>query len=463
MTNFFLIRIGIVIFFFFIQNYNAFSESKQKPNILLIITDQQTAMAMSNTGNPYCTTPAMDRLAANGIRFSRAYAVQPLCMPFRTSLQTGKYPHETGITANTGKGNPNYTLLGKAMSDAGYDVAYHGKWHVAYKGSKNYETFNGDMNDAGVADRAVSFLETDRKIPFFLTASFLNPHDICQLARSLANMPNNRLPSGPIPPFPSVDELPPLPANFNIPNNEPGVIREFQGMDGGKHFPVQEYDETTWRQYLWGYYRMVEKVDREILKVLDALHNTNQEKNTVVIFISDHGDGISAHQWNEKKVLYNESVHIPCVISYMGVSPAGVVDSLHLVSPALDIFPTLLDFTNTAIPSHFTGKSLKPLILGENVPFWRTYVAVETMLAENGKEMGNGRMIQTLNYKYVVYNNKDGALNGEQFFDVKNDPGEMNNLAVDNNYITKINLYKNMLKNWQKKTGDENFTVPDTK
>lgn len=433
-----------------------------KPNILLIITDQQTASAMSSAGNPYLHTPAIDQIAENGISFRKAYSVQPLCKPFRTSLQTGKYPHETRIMGNENvSGNPDYTLLGKAMTRAGYEVAYHGKWHVGYSGKENYEIFDGGTNDSAVASRVVSFLEQDRDKPFFLTASFTNPHDICQLARALDGREGNSLPQGPIAPFPPTEELPPLPDNFDIAEDEPAVIREIHTAQSTRSlYPTTDYDETSWRQYLWGYYRLVEKVDAEIMKVLVALQNTEQMDNTLIIFISDHGEGISAHHWNQKCILYNEVANIPCIVSLKGTTPAGFVDSTHLISPALDIYPTLLDMAGVPVPGHYDGRSLKSFIMEKGDSDWREYLVLQNVF--NLYNSVSSRAIVSGGYKYIAYN-KDSQPAGDQLFDMVNDPGEMKNLSRDSKYSRIESRCKNRLKSWQKHHADTGFKIPDAR
>ena len=112
---------------------------KQRPNILFIMTDQQFADAMScRMGDEYIHTPAMDSLAKSGTVFTRAYVPNPLCMPARNSIFTGKYPHQTGVTRNSrgGMDPTKFTCMGTHFRDAGYRTAYIGKWHLVFDASK---------------------------------------------------------------------------------------------------------------------------------------------------------------------------------------------------------------------------------------------------------------------------------------------------------------------------------------
>jgi len=107
-----------------------FAHPSKRPNILLIITDQQSAGAMSCAGNTFLNTPHMDYLANRGVLFSKAYCGQPLCVPSRGVMFTGRMPHETGITINKHKHPVKVPMLGKLLADAGYECGYVGKWHL---------------------------------------------------------------------------------------------------------------------------------------------------------------------------------------------------------------------------------------------------------------------------------------------------------------------------------------------
>ncbi len=330
----------------------------ERPNVLLVMTDQQTDEAMSCTGNPHVSTPAMDRIAARGVRFTRSYVTQPLCLPCRSSIQTGRYPHEIGTPTNSVKLNGEYPMLGKLMQAGGYDTAYFGKWHVgtSFEAAGYASAAEETRSDSAAADKAIEYLQAQRDKPFFLTVSVRNPHDVCQLAR------RQDLPQGPIPQLPDdAAQLPPLPANFAIPENEPAAIRMSQERNRDFHYPTGNWTALEWRQYLWGYYRLVEKADREIGRVLDALHDSGHEDNTVIIFTSDHGEGVASHHWNQKQVLYEQAVRVPLLIADPQASNPGSTSNA-LVSTGIDLMPTILDAAGlTGAPGPTHGQSLQPL------------------------------------------------------------------------------------------------------
>ena len=160
-----------------------------RPNIIYIMTDQQSALALGAAGNTDLRTPNMDRLARKGVRFSNAYCAFPLSGPSRSAMFTGYTPGQAGLRVN---GTPlpdslRTSTLGDLVKAAGYETGYAGKWHVhtnslPAKESFGFERLHGH-GDEGLAEAAVGFLRQKHDKPFFLVASFDNPHNICQYAR----------------------------------------------------------------------------------------------------------------------------------------------------------------------------------------------------------------------------------------------------------------------------------------
>lgn len=423
--------------------------SSDQPNVLLIMTDQQTDEAMSCTGNPHLDTPAMDRIAARGVRFTRSYVTQPLCLPCRSSIQTGRYPHEIGTPTNGTTPNRAYPMLGKLMQTVGYDTAYFGKWHVGTSLEEaGYAVTASSRSDTDTAGRTVEYLSAPRDKPFFVTASFLNPHDVCQLAR------RQDLPQGPIPQPPdNPSELPPLPENFEIPESEPTAIRMIQAKNRDRHYPTAEWTDLDWRQYLWGYYRLVEKVDREIGTVLAGLRDAGHESNTIVIFTSDHGEGVASHHWNQKQVLYEQAVRVPLVIAHPLASKPGTTSDA-LVSTGIDLMPTILGAAGAeSSPGSGYGRSVEPLARGSSKTWDRRYVVAETTFGRGAQDDGvSGRMLRTERFKYVVYNTGSRR---EQLFDLNEDPGEMNNLVNEPDYQSELREHRRLISDWASRTNDD--------
>ena len=432
-----------------------------RPNILYIFTDQQSGSAMSCAGNDEMSTPAMDRLAEQGTLFDRAYCTQPLCTPCRGSMFTGLMPHECGTTKNNLPIHQHLRSqeLGVVLSENGYDCVYGGKWHVpeGHMPEDNDHGFRtiSRVRGSRLVEPCTEYFKqhaqdtaSDRK-PFFMVVSFNNPHDICQIGR------NQVLPCGPIEePEPPLEECPNLPPNFAIPAFEPEIIRVEQEANWAIH-PFRTHTEEDWRRLRWAYFRLVEKVDRNIGRVLDGLRAQGLEENTVIIFSSDHGDGHGAHQWNQKCVLYEEVVRVPFIVQAPGGKP-GIVDRQHLISNGLDIFPTICDYAGIDLPAGLRGHSVRPIAEGRNPGLWRDAVFVETFFDGRRGYDTVGRAVRTDRDKYVVY---DRGRYREQLFDLQTDPGEMVNHAVEARHRATLQEHRHLLQAYVTET-DDTFVVP---
>lgn len=439
----------------------SFSEKEKRtadrPNFLLVFTDQQTIEAMSAMGNPYLNTPNMDALARFGTLFTESYCTSPVCSPARSSMIMGRMPHETGVNYNDQAPDSGLRNMGEYFRDAGYTTLWAGKWHLpeSYPPPTALEvpgfkliqfshdqqvSPRGDVSDEPLADAAVKYLKGRKQQPFLLVVSFTNPHDICYL-------PIN--PEGFIPPL-NIEATPPLPRNHRIPAGEPEFVKDSRTRTAYENEVAftTEYTAEDWRNYLFHYYRMVERVDRQIGKLISALESEGLDENTIIIFTSDHGEGASSHKWATKLSLYEESVKVPFILTKFKHDGEAVVDSEHLVS-GLDILPTMMDYAGIEIPSKMRGVSLKTIIEKPDT-ILRDYLITE--LAIDPEDTGmTGRMITDGNYKYIVYSY---GQNPEQLFNLQNDPGEMTDLSEYENYGNiKRNLRKK-LREWMDETGD---------
>ena len=310
----------------------------QQPNIILILTDQHNARALSSVGNHDVHTPNLDKLANTGISFDNTYVTFPLCTPSRSSIFTGKMPHNLGVNSNKkgeNKLNPNEkdNVLGHLLKQAGYDCAYGGKWH-AHEHSMvtgNGFEFIAPMGDIGLAEKSNAYITSkkDSNKPFFLVVSFDNPHNICEWAR------DQPLPYGNIPKT-AIENTPMLPKNFVKSKDFPEVLNWEQEANK-RVYPTAHYSTEDWRQYLYAYYRLVEKVDTEIGKILDTIESVGIRDNTLIIFTSDHGDGNASHGWNQKTFLYQEAVKVPFIVSYPNKIKTKKQNKLVLISNGLDL------------------------------------------------------------------------------------------------------------------------------
>ncbi|MCU0247026.1 MAG: sulfatase-like hydrolase/transferase [Bryobacter sp.] len=413
-----------------------------RPNILYIMTDQQHAGMMSCTGNPWLKTPALDRLAASGTRFELAYSGNPVCVPARTSMMTGRYPSYFGFDGNVPPKRPPGPedlrgAMGHVFRAAGYRTVFGGKTHwpkPMTPESIGFEYLTADERD-GLADKSVEFLAAKHEQPFLLVASFINPHDICLMAID-AYTKANQLPAMypkleierkrvaealALPEGVSREEFfrkhcPPLPANHGATAGEPSTFSEFGSFRG---WARRNWTAEDWRLHRWAYCRLTERVDAEIGRVLNALYNSGRERDTVVVFSSDHGDMDGAHGFEHKSLPYDESARVPLIVSWPGRVPAKRVNRTHLVSSTVDLLPTLCDFAGIPAPAGLPGLSFHPIAMAKKPATWRDDLLIE---------LTGGKCVRGQRYKYSVW---DRGENREMLIDLKKDPGEMRNLAND--------------------------------
>lgn len=415
------------------------ASAAEHPNIIYIFTDQHTASAMSCAGNKDLHTPNLDRLAAAGIMFNNAYCTAPLSGPSRGAMFTGHYPEAVGLSVNNAP-MPEFLkgqTLGTLVKEVGYDCAYGGKWHVPEVDIPDKQ-FGFDNihphSDDGLAEACVEYLSRKHKKPFFLVASFDNPHNICEYARS-QNLPYGNIET------PDICDCPGLPANFAKNTYDADVI-ESEKANNFSIYPTTHFTPEDWRMYRYNYYRLVEKVDREIGKIVDAIDGQNLWKNTVVIFSSDHGDGIGAHHWNQKSALYEEVVNIPLIVTLPGKRNAGKVLP-QLINNGVDFFATVCDWTGAGMPKGAVGISFRKIVEEGNVESpHQKYVITETQF--NGSKT-RGWMVRSERYKYVLY---DKGRYREQLFDMKDDRGEMRNLVMENTYHKELQNHRDILEKW---------------
>ncbi|MGC0145055.1 sulfatase family protein [Sanguibacter sp. Z1732] len=418
-----------------------------RPNILLIMADQMAAHMMSNAGNPDLSTPALDRLATEGTRMDRAYVTFPLCVPARTSLLTGQYPHTLGVTSNDVTSDVlGPDSLGHLLEGSGYQCAYAGKWHAVQPSAEPGDGFEPikDFGDRGLTEAVDRFLTTGRDPdrPFFLVASFDDPHTICEYAR------DQPLYYGDTPAAP-LRETPNLPPNFGRQPFEPQALRQEQ-HDQAKVYGTSDYTPEDWRHYRYAYARLVERMDARVGELLDMLDRAGLAQDTVVIFTSDHGDGDASHAWNQKTALYEEIVRVPFLVRWPGKVAAGRVDADTLVSVCLDMLPTLAQIAQVRPEPDLPGQNLLP-VLRDGEVLDRERLVVQTSFPTAAAPVTRGRAVVEHRYKYVVYS---WGQHREQLHDLHADPGEMTNLAVESRHHAELERLRGALLDWARSTSD---------
>lgn len=454
--------IGIIVFGCHARN----EKEVIKPNIIYFFTDQQNSKMMSCAGNEWLKTPAMDYIAQNGIRFTRAYATNPVCSPSRVSLMTGRFPGYF----NDNNGNPVKENVGSMripevseevrsatlpafLEKAGYHLVYGGKEHLPGSltpAALGFKDITDDERD-DLAKEAAKYVSSEPEEPYFLVVSLINPHDICYMAiRDFAKTEHeNILLQNGKTELATLDEAlkmpegvsekdfyntycPPLPPNFEPQENEPEAITWRINKRSFQKNAREHYTEKDWRRHRWAYCRLTEVVDRQIQVVLNALKESGQEENTLVLFSSDHGEMDGAHRLEHKSLLYEESANIPFLAMWKGHIPASKVDNVHLISNGLDLLPTLCDYAGIEGKSDPRGRSLRPLFEGKEVK-WRNNLGIES---EVGK-----MVVDAEGFKYIRY---DVAGIEENLMDLNKDPFEMSHFTDNPEYAGKLDELKSI-------------------
>ena len=299
-----------------------------QPNIVLIISDQWSTRIADGSGANFggVQTPGIDRLAAEGMRFTQSYAAFPLCGPARASFFTGLMPHHHRIIDNEEIYNEKYgrfptrndvITMGAAFKQAGYTTAYFGKEHAADYGWNSIDDYGsikysagGMLAEGSVFDQiftrdAVNFLRREQERPFYMVLSLINPHDICKV---LGGKVKGATIADAIffcrtddEPYLRFQPRPSLPANFDAPAH-PGLIRHKDYM----YEELGDWREDDWRRYIAAYNLLLEKTDAYIETVLDTLRQTGLEEDTIVIFTTDHGEMMGSHGLISKTNFYEE-------------------------------------------------------------------------------------------------------------------------------------------------------------
>ncbi len=461
------------------SNASPSTATQKKPNILFIISDQFNIDAIAHFSSHYkdpaygchwVKTPHLDRLAQEGYSFIESHSANPVCSPSRSCLFTGRMAIETGVVTNNigiDQHVPNTGQWFEQHSD--YRRVYCGKWHAG--GQWNYPHVSGARKAPGfdilpvggsgmgiyadpqVSNSVASFITNDHgDTPYFLVASLMNPHDICYWTTELVG--KKITPQDDI--FKLGDKLPILPPNFSYDFKEPHGEAPYRGFHG----------ETQWRNYTYDYYRMVEDIDEHVGRIMDAVRERNDD--TVVIFTSDHGEGLGRHQRVQKWHPYQSSLKVPLIIWSPRRVKAGIIDTEHMTS-GVDITPTLSDYAGIQPPPSQRGFSLRPIadIEGTGSKDWRTNIYSEWQVT--------GRLVRTRKYKYAMryqysgdfekpfVQKSDGSYtqfvpdHGKDYaeyphpllFDLENDPWETNNLAEDKNYASVIEAHRDILRQWE--------------
>ncbi|CAN5386390.1 sulfatase [soil metagenome] len=405
--------------------------SPTRPNVIVFFTDQQRWDCSGLHGNPLELMPNFDRMALAGTHVANSFTCQPVCGPARSCLQTGLYGTTTGCFHNGVPLPQGSETLAHYFREAGYKTGYIGKWHLAddhiagpvkeeerggYEEwlASNILEFTSDAYDLvmynndgeavklpgyrvdGQTDAAIRFLDCHQTDPFFLFLSYIEPHH-----------QNHR------------DDYP-APEGYADRYRGKWMPPDLAALGGSAHRDVA------------GYYGMVKRLDEALGRILDALKSLGQDKNTIILFTSDHGCHFKTRNAEYKRSCHESSIRVPTAWAGPGFFGGGKIDQLVSL---IDLPPTLLDAAGIEVPESMQGRSMMPLI-HEKEPEWPEEVFVQI------SETEIGRAIRTHRWKYEVVGTQGDPVHdpgAEEYaetslYDLMADPYELTNLVGLNSH-----------------------------
>ena len=423
----------------------AAQKSNRPPNVLVILPDEWRAQALGCMGNPDVHTPNIDRLASEGVLFRRTLANTPVCCPARANILTGTYASRNGMVANDLRLRESEITLGNLFSQAGYRTGYIGKWHLDggprvpgfvppgprrhgfqywaanecwlnyfygwYFRDENVPIIMTEYEPKAWTDLAIEFLyeNQDQKQPFFLMVAPHAPHDPYIAPEEFMKMYDPQ-------------------ALSMRPNWVEGTI------GGG-------------RKEIAGYYAAITAIDEQVGRMLKVLRELGMEENTIVVFISDHGNMLGSHGAILKRKPWEESVCVPGIIRYPGKVSAGRRSDALLTH--VDLCPTLLSLCQIAIPGHVQGTDLSNVVLGKQVSGPESAYFQIFGPYRAGGVAGAWRGVVTARYMYARWESEPWLL-----YDLENDPYELKNLATEPSASSIRNEMDERLADWMKRVGD---------
>jgi uncharacterized sulfatase len=428
--------------------------SQAKRNVLFVAVDDLNH-SLGCYGHPLVKSPNIDRLAARGIRFERAYCQFTICNPSRTSFLTGLRPDSTGVLNNTTGFRsklPDVVTLPQLFRKNGYFTARLGK---IFHGRKNTDDLHAwdltsdpkatplgqegrgrnltggrvnwcrwlaaegddkDQPDGLIAAETISLLEQQRDEPFFIAVGFYKPHDPFIAPKKYF-------------------DLYPL-ESLKLPEDPPDRSPELaQAIGSGWKDEFDLFTDKERREFMRAYYAGVSFMDAQLGKIMAALDRLGLWQNTTVVFFGDHGYHLGQRGWWNKNTLFELSARAPLIVVTPEMKTKGT--SCSSIVEFVDIYPTLADLHGLAVPDKLEGKSFTPLLNNPKLP-WKKMAFTQV---QRGKIAG--RSVRTERWRYTEW---DHGKQGTELYDHNSDPGEYYNLASDSKYEQIVVEHKRLLK-----------------
>lgn len=464
-------------------------EETKQPNFLFILLDDQPFDAFGFHGRyPFLKTPNMDRLAKEGVHFENYFVTQSICSPSRASFLTGTYPHIHGANQNHQHVDPNwkdFAPYSVHLQKAGYETAHIGKIHMAHKKGKDHirpgfdywfsfqgqgKFFNPKVNDNGheyvehgymtdiLTDKTVKWLKEKRNPnkPFSLNLWHKAVHEPHLPAQRHVDLYKGE--EFPTPPHDT--HLETFKGKPEWQRRKTFGFKKKKGDPIPEELPVKKFHKRKY--YFMQLIRCLAAVDESLGKVLTTLEEIGELENTVIIYSSDNGYFMGDHTFWDKRLAYESSMRVPMLIRY----PKLIKQETKVPEQCLniDLAPTILEMAGAPIPNYMQGESMLNLLKGEKVDDWRKAILFEYYVDDEFPFAGPNQVaVRTDQYKLVdAFLKKDI----DELYDLKADPGEMNNLINDPNYDkieTEMRATSEQLKKQYEYNPDRDWWLKSTK
>ncbi len=469
----------------------------EHPNILFIMTDDHAAQAIGAFGSRINTTPHIDRIAAEGIRFTNCFCTNSICAPSRAVILTGKYSHLNGVRDNILSFDGTQMTFPKLLQAAGYQTALVGKWHLkspptgfdywhVLPGQGHY--YNPDMIEMGqeqqhqgyvtdiVTDIALEFMQErrDPDKPFLLMLHHKAPHRNWQPAERHLTLYDATV-------FPEPETLFDDYATRSAAAREQEMtLREHMQLDydlkmGEPPARLNDRQRAAWesaygpkreaferdspqgddlvrwkyKRYMEDYLGCIAAVDESVGRVLDYLDRSGLAATTLVVYTSDQGFYLGEHGWFDKRFMYEESLRMPLLVRLPGAIPPGSVN--HDLVLNLDFGPTFLELAGVEAPSDMQGRSLRPLLQAGHPSDWRQSLYYHYYEYPGAHMVKRHYGIRTGRYKLIRFYHDIDAW---ELYDLEQDRRELNNVYRDPDYSAVVTELTQELERLRRQYGD---------
>jgi arylsulfatase A-like enzyme len=442
------------------------AQDARRPNVLVLVADDMRPDAVSGLGHKQVRTPSLDALIRRGIVLRRATCANPICVPSRAEMLSGRTSFKNGFYPTGWLAKDGPPVLAEWLRRAGFRAFYVGKWHTSGRPStRGYDEAVGlyaggirpdqpqfdhagrkvtgyagwmFQTDAGkkfpergvgltpnisadFAETAIEVIRRPHRQPFFLHVNFTAPHDPRLVPPGFAD----KYPAAKIE----------LPKNFRA--EHPFDHGNMKGRDEVLLDYPRRPEEV--RAELAVYYAVIEHMDREIGRILAALDDTGLADETIVIFTSDHGLALGSHGLVGKQNMYWHTLNVPLIFRGPGIPQGQRRDALCYLR---DLYPTIAELVGAEAPKHVDGRSLVPVLRGQRD---EVYPFITGYFADKQRSLVQGR------WQYIVY----PAAGRQQLFDLDADPDQLHDLSAAPEHAERVRELRRLLRGWLAEQGDK--------